>query len=132
MNYYDNVDKEWRHACDNNFNGCGDKIWKIDDKELCTDCALEEVIALDKAEEFLFKPTKSKWKDIKDLLTILTYILTEDEIYDALMDAYKDKKDSITGHLECLNGLEECIKENADEESFLKSLGYEIIQEEEF
>jgi hypothetical protein len=46
------------------------------------------------------------------------------------MKAYKDKKDSIVGHLECLNGLEECIKENADEEDFLKFSGYEKIEGE--
>ena len=92
--------------------------------------ALNEVFTLDRAEKFLFQPKKSLWSDIDNLKNILTYVLTEQEIYDALMKAYKDKKDGIVGHLECANGLEECIKENADERYFLEFFGYEMIQEE--
>lgn len=130
MRKYDRVDDFYYHECDNDYKGCGTEIWKIDNKELCTECALNEVFTLDRAEKFLFQPKKSLWSDIDNLKNILTYVLTEQEIYDALMKAYKDKKDGIVGHLECANGLEECIKENADERYFLEFFGYEMIQEE--
>lgn len=130
MIYFDEITKEYLHRCNNDYNGCGDDIWEIGEKELCTDCAIDYVINLDKAEQFLFRPRDSRWKDIEQLQNVLTYVLTDDEIYDALMKAYKEKKDGIAGHLECLNGLEECIRENADEKEFLKSLGYKMIQEE--
>ena len=130
MRKYDKYDKIFYHECDNDYKGCGSEIWQVGNKELCTECAFNEAFTLDKAEQFLFKPSSSLWGDIQNLIPTLNYVLSEQEIYDALMNAYKDKKDGIVGHLECANGLEECINENFEQDEFLTFLGYSKVEEE--
>jgi hypothetical protein len=131
MRVYDKIDKYYYHICDNKFKDCGEDVYRIGNKELCTNCAFEEVYDLDKAEQFLFAPSKSLYTDIRNLIPILTYVLSEQEIYDALMKAYKDKKEGVVDYMTCVMGLKECIEENYEQDEFLERFGYEKIEEDE-
>lgn len=113
MRQFDKDNDEYYFECDNQFKGCGEAKYEVNGRELCIDCAFDELFQASKGEEFLFNG------DYKNDMAVLSYFFDREEIVSILRREAEKLKDSVTGYITYAENLKNCIEDNWQKSEYL-------------